>query len=115
MLLEVSKACDANLVPDAVTLPWQVIVGSFIADGKKQSPSISKPAPSSASTPQMLNFGAGRPGASASPPSQGASSESSDENGGSPLNRGGGFYSNATPIHNNNSQMYPLWSAQAPQ
>uniref|UniRef100_A0A5B7AM35 AT-hook motif nuclear-localized protein n=1 Tax=Davidia involucrata TaxID=16924 RepID=A0A5B7AM35_DAVIN len=72
--------------------PVQVIVGSFIADGKK---SKSGPAP----PPNMLNFGA--PLAVGSPPSQGASSDSSDENGSSPFNRGPGFYNNASqPIHN---------------
>uniref|UniRef100_A0A5B7AKM6 AT-hook motif nuclear-localized protein n=1 Tax=Davidia involucrata TaxID=16924 RepID=A0A5B7AKM6_DAVIN len=74
--------------------PVQVIVGSFIADGKK-----SKSGPPSAPPPNMLNFGA--PLAVGSPPSQGASSDSSDENGSSPFNRGPGFYNNASqPIHN---------------
>ncbi|KAA8522064.1 hypothetical protein F0562_012622 [Nyssa sinensis] len=75
-----------------------VIVGSFIADGKK-----SKSALPSAPPPNILNFGA--PVAAASPPSQGASSESSDENGSLPFSRGPGLYNNASqPIHN--MQMY---------
>ncbi|KAA8525896.1 hypothetical protein F0562_008004 [Nyssa sinensis] len=73
--------------------PVQVIVGSFIADGKK-----SKSGPPSAPPPNAMNFGV--PVAAASPPSQEASSESSDENGSSPLNRGPGLYNNASqPIH----------------
>ncbi|EOY24022.1 PREDICTED: AT-hook motif nuclear-localized protein 13 [Theobroma cacao] len=93
--------------------PVQVIVGSFIADGKKQSTDILKTGPSLL-TPNMLNFGA--PASTSSPPSQGGSSESSDENGGSALNRGSGFYSNSAPsIHNNNMQMYPLWTGHTPQ
>ncbi|XP_059656768.1 AT-hook motif nuclear-localized protein 8-like [Cornus florida] len=75
--------------------PVQVIVGSFIADGKKP-----KSALSSASPPNMLNYGT--PVAAASPPSQGASSESSDDSGSSPLNQGvSGLFNNASqPIHN---------------
>ncbi|KAB2053915.1 hypothetical protein ES319_A12G219100v1 [Gossypium barbadense] len=94
--------------------PVQVIVGSFIADGKKQSQDVSKTGPSSMLTPSMLNFGA--PGMTGSPPSKGGSSESSDENGGSPLNRESGFYGNSAPsIHNNNMQMYQLWTDHTQQ
>ncbi|XAR54823.1 hypothetical protein NMG60_11030129 [Bertholletia excelsa] len=75
--------------------PVQVIVGSFIEDGKK-----SKSAPSSSPLSNMLNFSA--PVAPASPPSQGPSSESDDENGDSPFNRGPpGPFNNAghQPVH----------------
>ncbi|XP_057478428.1 AT-hook motif nuclear-localized protein 13-like [Actinidia eriantha] len=73
--------------------PVQVIVGSFIADGKK-----SKSGQPSTPMSNILNFGA--PVAAASPPSQGPSSESSDENGGSPFNRVSGSYNNASqPVH----------------
>ncbi|XP_016447787.2 AT-hook motif nuclear-localized protein 8-like isoform X1 [Nicotiana tabacum] len=75
--------------------PVQVIVGSFIAEGKKpksKTPS-STPPPSN-----MLNFGAPHLGASL--PSQDASSDSSDENGGSPLSHEQGPYGNAgQPLH----------------
>lgn len=72
---------------------YQVIVGSFIADGKK-----SKSGPPSAPMSNMLNFS--EPVAAASPPSQDHSSESSDENGGSPFNRVSGPYNNASqPVH----------------
>ncbi|KDP24418.1 hypothetical protein JCGZ_26547 [Jatropha curcas] len=91
--------------------PVQVIVGSFIADGKKSSSNISKSGTSSGTLPQMLNFGA--PLTTSSPPSQGASSESSDENGSSPLNRDPTIYSNANQsIHN--MPVYQLWAGQNP-
>nr|GMC80878.1 AT-hook motif nuclear-localized protein 10 [Ipomoea batatas] len=69
----------------------QLIVGSFIADGKKP-----KYKPSSTPPPQsnMLNFSA--QAAEAASPSEDASSDSSDENGGTPLNRGPPTY--ALPI-----------------
>ncbi|KAL0329105.1 UNVERIFIED_CONTAM: hypothetical protein Sradi_4897200 [Sesamum radiatum] len=66
---------------------YQVIVGSFIADGKK-----SKTGTSSTPSSHMLNFGAPMTGAS---PSPGASSESGEDNDDSPLNRGSGPYGNA--------------------
>jgi|UniRef100_A0A2N9IW32 predicted DNA-binding protein with PD1-like motif len=92
--------------------PVQVIVGSFIADGKKLNSNNPKSGPSSAPAPQMLNFG--DPVVAASPPSQGGSSESSDEDGGSPINRGPGLYSNPSqPLHN--MQMYQLWAGQTQQ
>ncbi|OAY29789.2 hypothetical protein MANES_15G168300v8 [Manihot esculenta] len=91
--------------------PVQVIVGSFIADGKKSNSTMSKPAPPLAPTTQILNFGA--PLTTSSPPSQGGSSESSDDNGSSPLNRDPGIFNNASqPIHSMN--MYQLWAGQSP-
>ncbi|XP_060178425.1 AT-hook motif nuclear-localized protein 8-like isoform X2 [Lycium barbarum] len=59
--------------------PVQVVVASFIAEEEKPK----SEAPSSIPPPNMLNFGA--PVTEASSPSPGASSDSSDENGGSPL------------------------------
>ncbi|XP_028754285.1 AT-hook motif nuclear-localized protein 13-like [Neltuma alba] len=95
--------------------PVQVIVGSFIADGKKSNSNIQKSGPSSAPASQMLNFGA--PTTSTSPASQGPSSESSDENdNNSDFNRGPGLYNNnSQPIHN--MQMYhpQLWAGQTQQ
>ncbi|KAJ8555129.1 hypothetical protein K7X08_012625 [Anisodus acutangulus] len=79
--------------------PVQVIVGSFIAEGKKPK----SKAPSSTPPPSnMLNFGA--PATGESPPSQGddASGDSSDENGNgdSPFHHEPGPYSNAgQPMH----------------
>ncbi|CAI9095400.1 OLC1v1031346C1 [Oldenlandia corymbosa var. corymbosa] len=75
--------------------PVQVVVGSFIADGKKPKSSKS----SAAQAPNMLNFGNPTSGASPPSPSQGASSDSSDDHG-SPLNRSTGPYNNAQPMHN---------------
>ncbi|KAM7493954.1 hypothetical protein LguiB_028563 [Lonicera macranthoides] len=72
--------------------PVQVVVGSFIADGKKpkSGPVASTP------SPNMLNFGGG-PTQGISPPSEGALSESSDDSGSSPFNRGPEPYNNANP------------------
>ncbi|KAB1222744.1 hypothetical protein CJ030_MR2G026838 [Morella rubra] len=93
--------------------PVQVIVGSFIADGKKSNSNNMKTSPSSAPVHQMLNFGA--PLVAGSPSSQGASSESSDDVGGSPINRGPGFYGNASqPLHNM-QPMYQIWTGQTQQ
>ncbi|MFQ6627015.1 hypothetical protein Gotur_005932 [Gossypium turneri] len=98
--------------------PVQVIVGSFIADGRKQNLDVFKTGPLMP-TSNMQNFGG--PGTAGSSPSQGGSSESSDENGGSPLNGGSGFYSNSAPpsMHNNNmqmnSQMNSLWPGHTQQ
>ncbi|KAG4134775.1 hypothetical protein ERO13_D08G177700v2 [Gossypium hirsutum] len=98
--------------------PVQVIVGSFIADGRKQNLDVFKTVPLMP-TSNMQNFGG--PGTAGSSPSQGGSSESSDENGGSPLNGGSGFYSNSAPpsMHNNNmqmnSQMNSLWPGHTQQ
>lgn len=71
---------------------FQVIVGSFVADGKK-----SKSGSSPAAAPNMLNFG--NPVMGANTPSPGASSDSSDDNG-SPINRSSGPYGNAQQIQN---------------
>ncbi|XP_059643201.1 AT-hook motif nuclear-localized protein 8-like [Cornus florida] len=83
----------------------QVIVGSFLEDRKKIKSGLP-------STPS-LNFGAAV--AAASAPSQGASSESSDENNNGPLNQGGsGFYNNASqPIHG--MSMYSNMDWQTPR
>lgn len=75
--------------------PVQVIVGSFLAEGKKPK----SKAPSSTPPSNMLNFGA--PATGESPPSQGdASSNSSDENGDSPFHHEPGPYGNSgQPMH----------------
>ncbi|CAK9173389.1 unnamed protein product [Ilex paraguariensis] len=84
--------------------PVQVVVGSFIADRKKSKSGLSP-----ATLSNMLNFTA--PVAGTSPSSQGASSESSDENGHSPLNHGSGPYSNASqPIQNPPVYTHMGWS-----
>ncbi|XP_043717053.1 AT-hook motif nuclear-localized protein 10-like [Telopea speciosissima] len=67
--------------------PVQVIVGSFIADGKKSK------AERQPSTPAPQTVGLGAPVATGSPPSQGASSESSGQPG-SPLNHSSGACNN---------------------
>ncbi|XP_060179857.1 AT-hook motif nuclear-localized protein 10-like [Lycium barbarum] len=74
--------------------PVQVVVGSFIAEKEKPKPK----APSSTPPPNMLNFGVSV--TEASSPSPGASSDSSDENGGSPLSHERGPFGNAPqPMH----------------
>ncbi|KAL6181077.1 hypothetical protein ACLB2K_047734 [Fragaria x ananassa] len=94
--------------------PVQVIVGSFIVEGKKSSSNLLKSGTSSPPPSQMLNFGA--PMTAASPSSQGGgSTESSDKNGSSPLNRAPPvLYSNPSqPMHN--MQMYQIWAGQTQQ
>ncbi|CAN1746234.1 AT-hook motif nuclear-localized protein 13 [Linum perenne] len=95
--------------------PVQVIVGSFVAEGRKPTPEESESGPSLPPATHMLNFGAA-PMSAASPPFQGASSESSDDHGSSPLNnKGAGIYGNAgqQPLHN--MQMYQVLAGQNPQ
>ncbi|KAF2617340.1 hypothetical protein F2Q68_00040337 [Brassica cretica] len=112
----------------------QVVVGSFVADGKKQKQSAGRvqntPEPASAPA-NMLTFGGG--GGQGSPRSQGQqhSSESSEENeSNSPLHRGNnnnntnhhGLFGNSTPqqLHQMppmQQQMYHhhLWPGHNPQ
>ncbi|KAL4570503.1 hypothetical protein LXL04_026159 [Taraxacum kok-saghyz] len=97
--------------------PVQVIVGSFIADGKK---SKSSGGPSLAAPPNMLNFGGGGGGGGAavpgvSPPSEGQSSESSDESGSSPLQRIPGSYNNSSHNHHHQQQHHQQPPQQPPQ
>ncbi|XP_020110331.1 AT-hook motif nuclear-localized protein 10 isoform X2 [Ananas comosus] len=74
--------------------PVQVVVGSFIADGKKQ-PKQKHPKPLDlASAPGM--FGSVGPAGPSSPPSRGTMSESSGGGAGSPLNQStGGTYNHS--------------------
>ncbi|RRT64226.1 hypothetical protein B296_00042007, partial [Ensete ventricosum] len=67
------------------SLLLQVVVGSFVAEGKKPKPEPLRWEPSSV-PPQMTGFGAA---VAASPPSEGTSSESSEDPG-SPTNQSGG-------------------------
>lgn len=83
--------------------PIQVIVGSFVSDFKKQK---AKP-PSAAPSSNILNFSAPAVGV-ASSPSQGASSESSEENHDSPLDNGPGPYINAAQTIQNMSMYSPI-------
>ncbi|XP_057810319.1 AT-hook motif nuclear-localized protein 13-like [Salvia miltiorrhiza] len=69
--------------------PVQVVVGSFIPEGKKSKIRASSTPPS-----YMFNFDAPETGAGASP-SPGGSSETGEENDDSPLNHGSGPYGNA--------------------
>ncbi|URE04368.1 AT-hook protein 1 [Musa troglodytarum] len=71
--------------------PVQVVVGSFIAEGKKPKPEPLRWEPSSV-PPQMTGFGAA---VTASPPSEGTSSESCEDPG-SPTNQSGGTCNNSS-------------------
>ncbi|XP_057449687.1 AT-hook motif nuclear-localized protein 8-like [Lotus japonicus] len=89
----------------------QVIVGSFIADGKKSNSSNLKSGPPSMPSSQTLTFGS--PVTPASPPtSQGPSTESSDDNG----NSRPGLYNNASqPLHNMPMYTHQIWAGQTHQ
>ncbi|KAJ0666138.1 putative AT-hook motif nuclear-localized protein [Helianthus annuus] len=98
--------------------PVQVIVGSFIAEAKKPKSNVG---PSPVAPPNMLTFGGGSGGGGAvpgiSPPSEGASSESSDESGSSPLHKIPGSYNNATQHphpHQHQHQQPPPQQQQPP-
>ncbi|KAE9607384.1 putative PPC domain-containing protein [Lupinus albus] len=81
--------------------PVQIIVGSFVPNGKKSSSNILKSGPSSAPTPKLLYFGGSM--SATSPTFQGPSSESYEGNDHSSF-RG-------PELYNNNMQMdhHPLW------
>ncbi|KAJ0964351.1 hypothetical protein J5N97_029473 [Dioscorea zingiberensis] len=92
--------------------PVQVVVGSFIAEGKKPKPESLKHEPAPA-PPQLSGFGAP---STATPPSQGSSSESSDDDAGSPINHNGGGNSNNSGHHVHSMQYNPLgWQHSANQ
>ncbi|KAK9667842.1 hypothetical protein RND81_13G014900 [Saponaria officinalis] len=78
----------------------QIIVGSFIADGKKPKYMPSVP-PS-----HMLSFSEAQPGADTSPPSQEVSTEGSDENGSNHMDRNTGSHVNSNHPMHHNMQMY---------
>ncbi|XP_028764265.1 AT-hook motif nuclear-localized protein 13-like [Neltuma alba] len=127
-------AADGKIVGGSVSgmlvaaSPIQVIVGSFIVEGKKKSSSKKEiSGPSSAATPpgtQMLNFGASSV-TPTSAASQGVSGDSSDDHNDSPSQRGSGsgtgsgtepgLYSSVSqPIHNTQWN-HQLWTGQNPQ
>ncbi|MFS7923451.1 putative AT-hook motif nuclear-localized protein [Helianthus anomalus] len=85
--------------------PIQVVVGSFIADAKKPK---SSSGPTATPPGNMLNFGSGGSVPGASPPSNGPSSESSEDRGSSPLlHRQPTSYNNASQQP---QQMMPMYS-----
>ncbi|XP_058086311.1 AT-hook motif nuclear-localized protein 10-like [Magnolia sinica] len=83
--------------------PVQVVVGSFIADGKKPKPDPLKREPSSA-PPQMAGLATAAP---ASLPSQGSTSESSDDEPSSPLDQRTGTYGNSGQHAQPIATLYP--------
>lgn len=84
----ITKANDMEL-----SVSLQVVVGSFIADGRKESKSANQVEPLSATTRPAPTGGS--TGAS-SPPSRGTLSESSGGQG-SPLNQSSGACNNSNP------------------
>ncbi|KAJ0802502.1 putative AT-hook motif nuclear-localized protein [Helianthus annuus] len=84
--------------------PIQVVVGSFIADAKRPK---SSSGPIATPPGNMLNFGSGGSVPGASPPSNGPSSESSEDRGRSPLlHRQPTSYNNASQ----QPQQMPMYS-----
>lgn len=81
---------------DEVSFPLQVVVGSFIADGRKESKSASQVEPSSAPPKIAPVGGGGGVTGTSSPPSRGTLSESSGGPG-SPLNQSTGACNNSNP------------------
>lgn len=71
--------------------PVQVVVASFIAEGKKSKPAEPRKVEPMSAPPQMATY---VPAPVASPPSEGTSSGSSDDSG-SPMNQGGMPYNHA--------------------
>ncbi|KAI4377968.1 hypothetical protein MLD38_015518 [Melastoma candidum] len=103
--------------------PVQVIVGSFIANGRKPKSSAVKSDPASLAAQgqgphsQMLNFSTEAAAAAVSPSSQGGSGESSDENSNSPVNRHPPrLFNDPRQPGGHGIQMYHhLWAGQASQ
>ncbi|KAK7406381.1 hypothetical protein VNO78_08005 [Psophocarpus tetragonolobus] len=95
----------------------QVVLGSFIADGKKSSSSNLKSGPSSTPSSHMLTFGASP--SPTTPTSQGPSTESSEDNENGHFSKGPGgpgLYNNASqPIHNMPMYHHQLWAGQTQQ
>ena len=85
-----------QLPTQAFLCQWQVVVGSFFPDYRRDTNVGNQTEPSSA--PSKLHAGYGPTGAG-SPPSRGTLSESSGGGPGSPLNQsaGGGAAVNSTP------------------
>ncbi|KAL5707242.1 hypothetical protein ACHQM5_025315 [Ranunculus cassubicifolius] len=75
--------------------PVQVVVGSFIADGRKETKMMNHQSEPSSTTPKLPPGGAGGVG-TGSPPSRGTLSESSGGPG-SPLNQSTGACNNSNP------------------
>ncbi|KAM0884108.1 hypothetical protein ACQ4PT_031231 [Festuca glaucescens] len=71
--------------------PVQVVVASFIAEGKKSKPAEPRKVEPMSAPPQMATY---VPAPVASPPSEGTSSGSSDDSG-SPMNQGGMPYNHS--------------------
>lgn len=96
----------------------QIVLGSFIADGKKSSSSYLKSGRSLTPSSQMLAFGASR--TPTTPTSQGPSTESSEDNENSHFSQGPGgpgLYDNnaSQPIHTMPMYQHQLWAGHTQQ
>ncbi|KAL5181656.1 AT-hook motif nuclear-localized protein 13 [Glycine soja] len=96
----------------------QVILGSFIADGKKSSSSNLKSGRSSTPSSQMLAFGASP--TPTTPTSLGPSTDSSEDNENSHFSKGpggSGLYNNnaSQPIHTMPMYQHQLWAGHTQQ
>lgn len=96
----------------------QIIVGSFVADGKKSSSSNPKSGPAVTPSSQMVTFGG--PVTPTTPTSQGNSTESSDDNENGHFSKGSGdpgLYNNnaSQSVHNIPMYHHQLWAGQTQQ
>nr|KYP67062.1 hypothetical protein KK1_013382 [Cajanus cajan] len=96
----------------------EIIVGSFVADGKKSSSSNPKSGPAVTPSSQMVTFGG--PVTPTTPTSQGNSTESSDDNENGHFSKGSGdpgLYNNnaSQSVHNIPMYHHQLWAGQTQQ
>ncbi|KAM3409257.1 hypothetical protein ACQJBY_001925 [Aegilops geniculata] len=82
---------------------YEVVVASFIAEGKKSKPAEPRKVEPMSAPPQMATY---VPAPVASPPSEGTSSASSDDSG-SPINHGGMPYNHSGGQQHQQQQHMP--------
>uniref|UniRef100_A0A452YPY9 AT-hook motif nuclear-localized protein n=1 Tax=Aegilops tauschii subsp. strangulata TaxID=200361 RepID=A0A452YPY9_AEGTS len=87
--------------------PVQVVVASFIAEGKKSKPAEPRKVEPMSAPPQMATY---VPAPVASPPSEGTSSASSDDSG-SPINHGGMPYNHSGGQQHQQQHMPPAYAS----
>ncbi|VAH17444.1 unnamed protein product [Triticum turgidum subsp. durum] len=85
----------------------QVVVASFIAEGKKSKPAEPRKVEPMSAPPQMATY---VPAPVASPPSEGTSSASSDDSG-SPINHGGMPYNHSGGQQHQQQHMPPAYAS----
>jgi hypothetical protein len=109
-LFKYFKNSDLEYLP--CVLCHQVVVASFIAEGKKSKPAEPRKVEPMSAPPQMATY---VPAPVASPPSEGTSSGSSDDSG-SPMNQGGMPYNHSgqqqqQPPHPQQQHMPPAYAS----